>query len=298
MTQGVLDGVRDLRLQRPDGRTVAFTVWGQDDGVPMLRVPGTPGSRYNLRADRSSWTERRLMAITTERPGFGASTPLPGRGFTEPADDLAAILDHLQLESVFVSGGSGSAPHQLAFAARHPDRVRAMTIVAGASPQTDEEYAQLVGVNQESHRLVATGDIDGLHSFLGRLRDEILSDPLAHIRSAMDRAPDADKEVMNDPGWQEAFVVSAREAMAQGVQGWADESVAMLNAWGDVDLDAVKTSLTWWHAASDANATLTAAKRLVDRLPNAQLRLFGDHEGHMAAYHRDAEILDELLARG
>src|SRR3954469_18138024 len=132
MTPRVLDGVRDLRLHRPDGRTVAWTEWGPDDAVPLLRVPGTPGSRFGLRADRSVWAARRLRAITTERPGFGASSRLPGRGFNEHADDLAAILDAADVDRVHVIGGSGSSPHQLAFAARTPAPGCALGVSAGA----------------------------------------------------------------------------------------------------------------------------------------------------------------------
>src|SRR4051794_25372794 len=181
----VLDGVRERRIERPDGRTVAFTEWGDRNGTPLLRVPGTPGSRLSLRADRSGWAARNLWAITTERPGFGASTPLPGRGFAEPADDLAAILDALSIERTHVIGGSGSAPHQLAFAARHPDRVRAMTILVGAAPATDEEYAAMVGVNAEAHRLISTGNLDGFRRLLEELRESILANPLAAIRGIM-----------------------------------------------------------------------------------------------------------------
>lgn len=298
MSSPVLDGVRDRRLQRPDGRTVAWTEWGDPAGVPLLRVPGTPGSRFGLRADRSLWGARNLLALTTERPGFGASTRLPGRGFNEHADDLAAVLDAAGVEQAHVIGGSGSAPHQLAFAARHPDRVRAMTILVGASPQTQEEYDRLVGVNQESHRLIAAGDVEGLTTFLAGLREQILADPLGAFRAVMETAPEADREVMNDPRWQETLVVGMREAMAQGVEGWADEGFAMEQRWDDIDLDAVTTSVTWWHAASDANTSFTAAERLVARLPNARMELFPPEEGHMAGYHREVEILDELLARG
>src|SRR4051794_25668735 len=212
MSAGVLDGVQDRRLHRPDGRTVAWTEWGPGDGVPLLRVPGTPGSRFGLRADRTLWAARRLRAITTERPGFGASTRLPSRGFDEHADDLAAILDSVGVDRVHVIGGSGASPHQLAFAARHPDRVRAMTILVGAAPETEEEYAQLVGVNQEAHRLVTSGDIDGLHAFLTGLRKEIVANPLAAFLSIMETAPEADRAVMADPEWQESFVVAMSEA--------------------------------------------------------------------------------------
>jgi pimeloyl-ACP methyl ester carboxylesterase len=251
-----------------------------------------------MRADRSGWKQRNLWAITTERPGFGASTRLPGRGFAEPADDLAAVLDELGIDRAFVIGGSGSAPHQLAFAARHPDRVRAMTILVGAAPATDDEYAQLVGVNAEAHRLVSTDDLDGFRELLTGLREGIMADPLAAFRDIMDKAPDGDRAVMTDPMWQASFVVSARESVGQGVDGWYDEGIAIWRSWDDVEPAKVTTSLTWWHAASDANAPFTAAERLVAQLPNAQLRRFGDEEGHFAPYHREAEILDELLARG
>src|SRR4051812_23817077 len=135
MSSAVLDGVRDLRLHRPDGRTVAWTEWGPEDGVPLLRVPGTPGSRFGLRADRSLWEARRLRAITTERPGFGASSRLPGRGFNEPADDLAAILDTVGVDRVHVIGGRGGLPPPLRLAAAQslPARTCARSI-RGASP--------------------------------------------------------------------------------------------------------------------------------------------------------------------
>src|SRR4051794_14150584 len=206
----VLDGVRERRIERPDGRTVAFTEWGDTEGTPLLRVPGTPGCRLGLRADRSGWAARNLWAITTERPGFGASTPLPGRGFAEPADDLAAILDELNIERAHVIGGSGSAPHQLAFAARHPERVRAMTILVGAAPATDEEYAAMVGVNAEAHRLITTDDLEGYRRLLEGLRESILADPLAAFRDIMDKAPEADRAVMTDPKWQAAFALACR----------------------------------------------------------------------------------------
>ena len=166
---------------RPGGRIVAWSEFGDEAGLPLLRVPGTPGCRYSLRADRGPWTRRHLRVITTERPGFGASTRLPGRGFGEPADDLAAVLDHLGLEAVHVMGGSGSAPHQLAFAARHPDRVRAMTVLVGAAPCTGDEARQMIGLNADAHELVQKGDVAGLRGLMEPLRAAMLDDPMRYF---------------------------------------------------------------------------------------------------------------------
>lgn len=294
----MLEGVRDRSLVRPDGRSVAWSEVGDEDGLPLLRVPGTPGCRYSLRADRTPWRDRQLRVITTERPGFGASTRLPGRRFHEPADDLVAILDHLGLDHVHVIGGSGSAPHQLAFAARHPDRVRAMTILVGAAPVTEEEIDQTIGLNAQAHRLIRAGDREGLRALLEPVRSAMLADPIAGFRTVMDRAPDADRAVMADPQWQAAFAVANTEALRAGLEGWVDEAIALASPWEDIDLGAVRTSVTWWHGPRDANSPLSAARRVVEQLPDARLVLFEEEEGHLAAYHREGEILDELLARG
>ena len=298
MTEAVLEGVRDLSLERPDGRIVAWSEFGDAAALPLLRVPGTPGCRYSLRADRAPWTRRHLRVITTERPGFGASTRLPGRGFGAPADDLAAVLDHLGLEAVYVMGGSGSAPHQLAFAARHPDRVRAMTVLVGAAPCTADEAGQMIGLNARAHGLVRKGDVEGLRRLLEPIRAAMLEDPIGVFRAVMDRAPAADRAVMADPRGQAELIVASKEALRQGVDGWVDEAVALASPWEDVDVAAVQTSVTWWHAPGDANAPLSAARRVVGQLPNARLITFSDNEGHLAGYHREGEILDELLARG
>jgi hypothetical protein len=63
-------------------------------------------------------------------------------------------------------------------------------------------------------------------------------------------------------------------------------------------MTVVRTPVTWWHAPRDANCQLSARMLLVGRLPNARLIQFGEDEAHLAVYHREGEILDELLARG
>ena len=154
--------VTDHRLTRPDGRVVAWTELGVAGGRPLLRVPGTPGSRYAIRADRTPWFERGLRVITTERPGYGASTRLEGRGFVEHSDDLAAILDSLGIDALPVYGSSGASPHILDFAARHPDRVSAATILVGAAPIEPAEADAMIDLNALEYRLFHEGRFDEL----------------------------------------------------------------------------------------------------------------------------------------
>jgi pimeloyl-ACP methyl ester carboxylesterase len=289
------DEVREGSMQVPDGRTVAWTDWG--DGTPVLRMPGTPGSRWSIRADREPWRERGLRMITTERPGFGASTRLPGRGFAEHADDVAAILDHLGIDRVHVYGGSGGSPHILSFCSRHPDRVKAATILVGAAPMNEDEVDQMIGLNVQAHKLARAGDLDGLRELMTPYHAAMSEDPLASLRGIMAEAPEEDQRVMNDPGWQRGMEKATKEAMRPGLEGWMDEGLAISLPWDDIDMSGVTTSLTWWHAPGDRNCPISAAQRLVDSLPDARLNVW-EGGGHLTTYLREPEVLDELLSRG
>ena len=298
MDRGDHDEVRERRLTRPDGRVVAWTECGPEDGTPLLRIPGTPGSRWSIRADRGPWTERGLRVLTTERPGYGASTRLPGRRFAEHADDLAAVLDEAGIERTHVIGGSGSTPHLLAFCSHHPERVRAASNLVGAAPLRPDEVDQMIGLNAAAYPLGAAGDRAGLESLLGPVREQMLADTLAAFAGVIDTAPESDRVVMADPLWQQAFARALRESLDQGLDGWVDECLALDQPWDDVDVEGVRISVTWYHAAGDRNCPISAARRLVDRLPDARFVEWPHDAGHLHGFHHEGEILDELLARG
>lgn len=279
-----------------DGRIVAWTEWGDPGGKVLLRIPGTPGSRWSVRADTSPWVERGLRVITAERPGFGASTPLPGRRFAEHADDLVEILDHLGVDHVLLYGGSGAAPHELALCERHPDRVAAATVAAGAAPLSASEVESMIPVNRQSYDLVQNGDRAALAAHLAPIREALLADPLAAFAEIMETAPAEDLAIIRDPGWSSVFQRSVTESLRQGLDGWIDESMALDSVW-DVDPTRVSTSVTWYHDEGDRNCPFEAARRLVASLPSGRF-VEWRNAGHLTAYHLEREILDELIVRG
>jgi pimeloyl-ACP methyl ester carboxylesterase len=288
--------LRDGRLRRPDGRVIAWTECGLATGFPILRIPGTPGSRIPIRPDAVPWTSRGLRMITVERPGFGASTRLPDHGFMEHADDLAALLDHLGIEAVAAIAGSGGAPYLLALMAAHHKRVLAASVVMGMAPVTAEEIDGLIPLNASFLRFVRDGDVRRLRDLLNDARDAMLSDPVARLLNSTSSAPPSDREVVADPAFQQAYERSTVEALRQGVDGWVDECLAIGGSWSDVRPEAIATRITWWHAKHDRNAPLTAAQRLVGRLASAELRVWTEG-GHFIAFHKEGELLDELLLR-
>jgi pimeloyl-ACP methyl ester carboxylesterase len=287
--------VSDHRLTRPDGRVVAWSESAVPDGRPILHVPGTPGSRFSLRSDRSPWIERGLRVITTERPGYGASTRLVGRRFREHSDDTAAILDSLGIDSLPIFGESGASPHLLDFAARHPSRVQAVTVEVGTAPLDADEAAGMIDMNAIEYRLFHEGRFDEILRMTEEARDQILADPMGSFREVMAKAPEADRVIIDDPAWEAGFVAGLVEALRLGAGGWYDEGLALDGPW-EIDFGSIAADVTWWHGDNDSNAPLSAARRLVDQLPSARLNVWSE-AGHLTFLLHEPEILDELLAR-
>lgn len=283
----------DGRLTLRDGRTLAWHEWGVPDGIPVLQLQGTPGSRLGRPGTPEVWERVGVRIITADRPGYGASTRMPGRGLASVADDLVELLDHLGLHRVPVMGASGGGPHVLALCARHPTRISAATVIAGMAPSTDADIPLLIGVNAEAVRRIRDGGWAALYPMLQEFREKVLADPLAGFLAAVSDAPPEDQAVMNDPVWQQAAVLNLSEALRPGAEGWCDECLAAFD-W-DIAPEDVHVPIVWYHSRRDAHVPLPAAQRVIDRLPAVELRLWDG--GHLEAFHRREELLRDLLAR-
>ena len=282
------DGVLNLR----EGRELAWRWWGDEGGIPVLRLQGTPGSRLTRNPNPLVQIGLGVRYLMADRPGYGGSTRKPGRGIADIADDLVALLDLHGLERVPVMGTSGGGPHALAIAARYPERISAVTVVVGAVPLESDEIAGLVGVNAKGYAAAEKG-WDELHRFLAEVRAQILGP--GGMQQVLSDAPAADRAMMESAAWQKISRINSIEALKQGAEGWADESFAMHQKW-DFDPQDIQASVTWWHSDDDKNAPLSAARRGASQLRHVDLRVF-HQEGHTASIVHDREIVQDLLDR-
>ncbi|HEV2141375.1 MAG TPA: alpha/beta hydrolase [Candidatus Dormibacteraeota bacterium] len=282
------DGVLKLR----DGRELAWRWWGDPDGTPILRIQGTPGSRKQHNPNPNVQREVGARYLMADRAGYGGSTRKPGRGIADIADDYVELLDAFGLDRVPATGTSGGGPHVLALAAKHPERVSAISVVVGGTPLEADEVKHLVGVNAKGYALAEQG-WQPLYEFLVEVRKRLLSDE--GMQGVLSDAPEPDRVIMADPAWQKMSRENTAEAMRQGAEGWTDESLAMHHRW-DFDPANVRTSVTWWHGDDDKNAPLSAARRVVAKIPKVNLRTW-HNEGHFVSLTHEKEILQELLSR-
>jgi pimeloyl-ACP methyl ester carboxylesterase len=178
----------------------------------------------------------------------------------------------------------------LALGARHPARISAATVVAGSVPLTDADIPLLIGINAEAERRFRDGGCDALYPLLREIRDEWLADPLAGFREVRSDVPPEDQAVMSDLAFSQTISQDRTEALRPGAEGWCDECLAM-DEW-DIAPEDVNVHVVWYHSRHDANVPLQAARRLVDRLPSAELRVW--EGGHLEPFHRQEELMRDL----
>jgi len=121
-----------------DGVSLAFTVTG--DGPALVFVPWVPFS--NLRAE---WQNpllnrvferlaRQLALVHYDGRGTGHSQrDVTDLSLDAMVSDLEAVIDRAGLAEVSLLGQYNSCPHAIAYAARHPERVKRMVLFGGSA---------------------------------------------------------------------------------------------------------------------------------------------------------------------
>ena len=141
----MIDGMVELT----DGRRVAFLDRGPRDAPVVVYCHGTPGSRLELllaepTIERSA-IDVRIVAL--DRPGYGRSTPVPGRRYTHWAHDMEQTADRLGIGRFSVLGASGGSPFALACASGLEDRIPRAGIVAGIAPPEAPGMDQVIAAD-------------------------------------------------------------------------------------------------------------------------------------------------------
>jgi pimeloyl-ACP methyl ester carboxylesterase len=94
--------MRDAEMTLPDGRTLACTDLGDSRGATVMYFHGAPTSRLDLVGFEDLFTERGLRVVSADRPGYGRSSPQPGRTMRDWPADVAALADHLDIDEFIV----------------------------------------------------------------------------------------------------------------------------------------------------------------------------------------------------
>ena len=164
--------------------------------------------------------QRTIRWVSHDRPGYGGSTPQPGRDVASAAADVAAIADALGIERFAVMGHSGGGPHALACAALLPERVLGAVSVAGLAPFQAEGLDWFAG-------MAAAGAAELRAATAGR---ETLTELLASSEFDPEQFTPADHAMFDGP-WSWLGIV-AGQALQGGLGGMVDDDLAYVAPWG------------------------------------------------------------------
>ncbi len=229
-----MTGIQPISVPTPDGRRLAATVSGPDDGPLVVVHHGTPGWGDLLPGWVESAASLGLRLVSVSRPGYAGSTRAPGRSVADAAGDVAAVADALGAGSFVTWGVSGGGPHALACAALLPDRVRACAVLAGVAPFDAEGLDPLAGMGQDNldeFGAAAAGEPQ-LRGYLGPQRAAlVVADPARIAREMASVLPPVDADVLTGPTGAAvgAWMVGG---LRDSVDGWVDDDLAFVRPWG------------------------------------------------------------------
>jgi pimeloyl-ACP methyl ester carboxylesterase len=266
-----------------DGRHVAYAECGDPDGVPVVFLHGTPGSRRLAALFDDAARRGGVRVLAVDRPGYGRSSRWPGRTLRDTGAFVTAVLDDAGVSSAGVVGFSGGGPHALAVAATHGERVRRVDVVAGAVPPS---LASSKPAALRAFELLAAS-APTLARGLARVQSWVAARASPSAVVSQYTADDAD--VPDDAA--ELVRRDFVEAFARHRSGFVAETRLLSSAW-DVAVESVTTPVHLWHGERDTNVPAAGARRLADRLPNATLTTFEDAD-HLRTLLRARETVFE-----
>ena len=268
-------------VQTADGRTLAVQENGDLDGIPVIVHLGTPNSRHLYGPNSADAAGRGLRLISYDRPGYGGSTPSPGRTHADCAADVRAICAALGIGRLAVWGISGGGPHALACAALLPDLVVAAASLASPAPYGADGLDWFAGMGQDN-----VDDFTLLQTDRVAARAKMQKEwEVFSVMSAGDLAAGleslltpTDAAVLTGE-LAEYLAFTMRDGLAPGTEGWWEDGVAEGGPWG-FDLAQISVPVLVVHGKQDKFVPFSHGEWLAAHIPGVEARLLDD-DGHL-----------------
>ena len=237
-----------MRWRASDGRVLHGWVGGDPDGPLVAVLHGCPDTRHVAMGGDEAARAVGVRLLCVNRPGYGASTH-HASSHASVADDLAGVTLELGHQRFAVLGMSVGGGYAIACAARFPDRVGVVGLVATQPPGTRVETVDALLSELEPEFLAWRASVDP---------DDPDDEALTARWLMMLPAPDAPLVAAADP---RAVAASVREAL-RDPRGYLRDAALLLRPWEHLPPD-VRCPVRAWFGEDDDRSGVGAAAGLV-----------------------------------
>src|ERR687883_986471 len=250
-----------------DGVMINYDVQGQ--GEPLLLIPYLSADHACYAFQLPAYTEH-FSCIAIDLPGTGESDKPAGPYSTEGyADQIAAFLRAIGIERAHVAGVSLGAAVGIHLAARHPDRVRSLSLHSGW--HASDEYLKTV---VEQWRTLA--------SALPTVADVVIQGIFPWCFTP--------EMYVDRPEFVDTLVAFVRGRPAQPVDAFLAQIDAVVAHDAAAALGAIDVPTLITFGAHDLVCSTRFAPAIKSGIAGSELVVF-DHLSH-AGLHEDAETFN------
>ncbi len=214
-----------------DGRTLAFSTYGDPDGTPVIFSHGFSDSHVIRHPDDSLTASLGVHWISADEPGVGGSSPKKDRRMVDWGADMEDLADQLGLDTFNVAGHSGGGPHALAVAFHMPERVRKVALASPVAP-FDEPGVTKMLVLKDLKTIAKLRHLSLLIRWAERIgANSALKDIPSYVESVVDQMPNEAKTMLRNPEQQALFEENFRLGYLQHEEGVFEMTMALWD-WG------------------------------------------------------------------
>ena len=268
-----------------DGRLLSYSEWGDPGGSPVVLLHGSPGSRLFVPDDIPPG----VRLITFNRSGYGTSSGRLGRTVLDAADDLAELLDLLNVQHAGIVAWSGGCPTGVAFGYRYPHRTTALALVSGPGPldEVPGVWELLGSRRRKPAEWARSGDLQRTTQSIYANVEPFLKNPVAFLGAG--RGPDTD--IVSNARFRPMLEAQITEAFAHP-DGVAQDLIAMWLPFGFALRDIRVRTVTFQGELDRDNHADMA--HYANQIPGAKATVWPGL-GHFGLLVRFPEVIAALV---
>ncbi|WP_226701767.1 alpha/beta fold hydrolase [Priestia aryabhattai] len=263
---------RNQTITLHDNRIIGYSIYGDENGIPLFLFHGTPGSRIWFLENDELAFKLGICLIAIDRPGYGLSDEKKGRKIIDFVEDLKEFSKKLNVDHFTILGVSGGAAYAAACAYALPTRVKAVAMVSSATPFPSGIPPRNMTFKNKIVFLLSKYFPMFLH-YLSYLEKNILDKNPNKYKRLLQKnivhLSDWDKEVLTNKHVVETNILHIQEAYRRGVKEVVYETQLLTKPWG-FNLKEIEVPIDLYHGEDDTLSPLNEVRKMVVELSSCK----------------------------